>query len=93
LHAAVTRRRHDGSPHADGWRPEQRLTVLEALQGFTTGAAYAAGLEDRQGRLAAGCFADLIVLDTDPFECDPDELYTLLPSRTMVAGEWVYMKK
>ena len=39
LHAAVTRQRQDGSPGAQGWHPEQRLTVAEALQGFTTGAA------------------------------------------------------
>ena len=63
IHAAVTRRRADGSPGEQGWHPEQRLTLTEALHGFTSGAAYAAGMEDRLGRLAPGCLADLIVLD------------------------------
>ena len=63
---------------------------MEALHGFTTGAAYAAGMEDRLGRLAPGCLADLIVLDTDPFGCDPHELRLIRPVRTMVGGEWVF---
>ena len=92
LHAAVTRRRADGSPGADGWYPEGRLTLLEALHGFTSGAAYAAGMEDRLGKLAPGFLADLIVLDTDPFDIDPHELQYLHPRRTMVDGEWVFRK-
>src|SRR5690606_15300144 len=55
IHAAVTRRRPDGSPGEDGWRssPQQsrRLTVEEAVRGFTIGPAYAAGMENRLGRL------------------------------------------
>ena len=90
LHAAVTRRRTDGSPGPAGWFPEQRLTVAEALAGFTAGPAYAAGMEDRLGRLSAGFLADLIVLETDPFTCDPARLYALEPVATMVAGDWVW---
>jgi predicted amidohydrolase YtcJ len=90
LHAAVTRRRQDGSPGPRGWYPEQRLSLEQALHGYTTGAAYVAGWEDRLGRLAPGYLADLIVLERDPFECPPDELYTLRPSGTMIGGEWVY---
>ena len=92
LHAAVTRRRADGSPGEQGWYPAQRLSLVEALHGFTTGAAYAAGMEDRVGRLAPGCLADLIVLDTDPFRCEPHELQLILPVRTMVGGEWVFRR-
>ena len=92
LHAAVTRRRADGSPGEQGWHPAQRLSLMEALHGFTSGAAYAAGMEDRLGRLAPGCLADLIALDTDPFGCDPHELQFILPVRTMVAGEWVFRR-
>jgi cytosine/adenosine deaminase-related metal-dependent hydrolase len=51
--------------------PRQRLSLEEALHGFTTGPAYAAGLEDQLGRLAPGYLADLIVLDQDPFRCPP----------------------
>jgi predicted amidohydrolase YtcJ len=92
LHAAVTRRRADGSPSADGWYPEQKLTMEEAWEGFTLGPAYAANMENRLGRLAPGFLADLIVLDAsqDPFTCNPEDLLEMQSSATMVGGEWVY---
>lgn len=90
LHAAVTRRRQDGSPGEAGWFPEQRLSLRQALAGFTTGAAYAAGMEDRLGMIKPGFLADLIVLEQDPFEVDPHDLYKIQPVRTMVDGLWVF---
>jgi hypothetical protein len=92
LHAAVTRQRLDGTPGTQGWYPGQRLSLTEALAGFTTGAAYAAHMEDRLGRLAPGYYADLIVLDHNPFDLPPAELAGITPSATMVNGEWVYRK-
>ncbi|MGE5221150.1 MAG: amidohydrolase [Omnitrophica WOR_2 bacterium] len=89
IHAAVTRRRLDGSPGPEGWYPEQRLTVMEAIQAYTTGAAYAAGMEDRLGKLAPGFLADLLWLDHDPFQCPADELRDIQPLRTMINGQWV----
>jgi hypothetical protein len=93
LHAAVTRRRADGSPSTEGWYPEQILTMAEALESYTLGPAYAANMENRLGRLAPNHLADLIVLEEDPFTCDPDELLTLQSSATMVGGEWVYQSR
>ena len=90
LHAAVTRRRADGSPSADGWYPEQKLTIAEAWEGYTLGPAYAAGMEDRLGRLAPNHLADLIALEKDPFTCNPNDLLALESSATMVGGEWVW---
>ena len=90
IHAAVTRRRADGSPGPEGWHPEQRLDMQEAIEGFTLGAAYAAYAEGRVGRLAPGYLADLILLERDPFACDPEEVKDMAPSATMVAGEWVW---
>lgn len=90
LHAAVTRRRPDGSPGDSGWYPEQRLSLEEALRGFTTGPAYAAGLENSLGRLSPGFMADLIVLEEDLFDLQPDLLYSQKPVSTMVGGEWVW---
>ena len=90
LHAAVTRRRVDGSPGSEGWYPEQRLTVCEALEGFTLGPAFAAGMENRLGRLSAGFLADLIVIEKDPFSCDPADLSLIQPTATMIGGEWVW---
>lgn len=89
LHAAVTRRRADGTPGPEGWYPAQRLNIAEALIGYTQGAAYAAGTEAHQGKLSPGFWADLVVLDVDPFKCDPAELRNIKPLGTMVAGEWV----
>jgi hypothetical protein len=90
LHAAVTRCRLDGSPGPEGWYPEQRLTVHEALEGFTLGPAFAAGMENRLGRLSAGFLADLIVVDMDPFTCNPADLHHIQPTATMVGGKWVW---
>lgn len=93
LYAAVTRRRRDGSPGPEGWFPAQRISLAEALRAYTSGAAYAAGMENRLGMLAPGYYADLLVLDNNPFACDPDGLHEILPLSTMIAGEWVYTAK
>jgi hypothetical protein len=88
IHAAVTRRRLDGAPSVDGWYPELRLTLDEALRGYTTGAAYAAGMEDRLGKLAAGYLADLVVLEQDLYAIDPHEIRNVKVLATMVNGVW-----
>jgi hypothetical protein len=90
LHAAVTRRRADGSPSTEGWYPEQKLALSEALQAYTLGAAYAANAEGRLGRISPGYLADLVVLEQDLFSMDPDELLNVQSSATMVGGEWVW---
>ena len=88
IHAAVTRRRPDGSPGAEGWYPEARLTVDEAVRGYTQGPAYAAGMEDRLGILAPEYLADLTILDRDLYTVDPDELLKVKVIGTMVGGMW-----
>jgi predicted amidohydrolase YtcJ len=92
IRAAVTRRRADGWPGPDGWHSGERgrLTVDEAVRGFTRGPAYAAGLEDRSGQLAPGFLADLVVLERDIYEIDPMEIGEVDVAGTMVGGEWVY---
>jgi predicted amidohydrolase YtcJ len=90
IHAAVTRRRPDGTPGPDGWYPAQRLTVEEAVRGFSWGPAYAVGMEDRLGTLAPGMLADLVVLDRDIFTCDPMEIREAEVLGTMIGGEWKY---
>jgi predicted amidohydrolase YtcJ len=89
IYAAVTRRGPDGAPGPAGWHPEQKLSMQQAIEGFTIGAAYAAYAENRQGSLAEGKLADLIVLEKDPFNCNLEEMKDLQSSATMVAGEWV----
>ena len=88
IHAAVTRQR-DGLP-VGGWHPEARLSLHETLLGFTQGPAYAAGMEDRLGKLADGCLADLIVLDRNAYEIPADELAQVQVLGTMVDGQWRY---
>jgi predicted amidohydrolase YtcJ len=88
IHAAVTRRRADGRPGPDGWYPDQRLGVEEALRGFTLGAAYAGYAEGRLGSLAPGKLADLIVVDRDIFSVDPMAIRETQVLGTLVGGEW-----
>jgi len=92
LFAAVTRRRPDGSPGQAGWHPEQKLNISEALHAYCTGPAYAAGNENRLGMLSPGYLADLLLLDTDVFNCEPEQILEIRPLATMVAGEWVYQR-
>lgn len=90
LHAATTRCRADGTPGGDGWYPEQRLTVEEAVRGYTVGAAYAVGMEDRQGTLAPGMLADMVVLSQDIFAINPMALLETEIEMTIVGGEIVF---
>ena len=92
LHAAVTRQREDGSPSPEGWYPEQRLSMQEAISGFTTGAAYTAGMEGKIGKIASNYLADLIVLEHDPFKIPLSDVRDLEPQATMFAGEWIFQK-
>ena len=86
IHAAVTRQR-DGQPPG-GWHPQARLTLHETLLGYTQGPAWAAGMDDRLGKLAVGFLADLIVLDRDIYTAAPDEIPELNVIGTMVDGGW-----
>lgn len=88
IYAAVTRRRPDGSPGPDGWYAEARVSVAEAVRGWTFGPAYAAGMEDRLGKLAPGYLADLVVLDRDLFRIPHDEILDVGVVATMVNGQW-----
>jgi hypothetical protein len=69
IHAAVTRRRRDGSPPG-GWYPQQRLTVAQAVEGFTLGPARASGREAELGSITPGKWADLAVLDRNIFDVE-----------------------
>lgn len=90
LHAAVTRARVNETVPPQAWHPEQSLSLQQALEAFTLGAALASGMEHKVGQISPGFFADLIVLERDPFECPPEEIYKIRPCATMIAGEWVW---
>jgi hypothetical protein len=90
IHAAVTRRRADGSPGPEGWYPEQRLTVEEAVRAFTMGPAYAAGVQDRLGSITPGKLADFTVLDRDIFKIAPMEILNARVDATLIGGRFVW---
>jgi predicted amidohydrolase YtcJ len=89
IHAAVTRQRRDSTPDG-GWHPEHRLTVAEAVWGYSMGAAYASGLVAHQGSITPGKLADLVVLDRDIFAIPPAEIADTEVSLTMFDGRVVY---
>jgi len=93
IHAAVTRRRADGSPGPDGWYPEQRLTVAEAVYAYTAGAAYASGEEAIKGTLSPGKLADLVLLSQNIFAVDPMAILETEVVATMLDGEFVYARE
>ena len=86
----MTRRRSDGYGGEQGWHPEQRLTVAEAVWAYTQGAAYAVGAEDRLGSLTPGKLADLVVLERDIFTCDPSAIAETTVLGTIVGGRWCW---
>lgn len=90
IHAAVTRRRADGSPGSDGWYPEQRLTVHEAVRAYTLGAAFAAYEESSKGSLTPGKLADLIIIDRDIFRIDPADILHAKVVGTIIGGAFVW---
>lgn len=91
LHAAVTRQDREGSPPG-GWRPQEAVTLIEALAGFTTGAAYAGFAEDKVGRLAPGYWADFLLVDRNPFAGAPGDLWRVQVEETWVGGKRVFAR-
>jgi predicted amidohydrolase YtcJ len=89
LYAAVTRQFIDGTPK-DGWFPEERLTLAQAVEFYTAGSAYAEFTDDRKGRLKPGYLADFIVLSKPIFDLPPRELLDTNVQITVVGGRVVY---
>ena len=89
LHAAVTRRTLDGK-HPDGWVPQEKISVEEALRAYTSGNAYGVFAEDRRGKLAPGYLADLVVLDRDLTRIPAEEIEQAAVTATVVGGRVVY---
>ncbi len=89
IYAAVTRRTLDGK-NPDGWVPEQKITVEEALKAYTINAAYASFEEDIKGTLEPGKLADFVVLDRDITAVDPVEIWDMKVQQTWVGGKKVF---
>ncbi len=90
LYAALTRRHEaDGASSSQGWHPEERLSLTDALRAYTWGAAFAAGEEKERGLLLPGYAADLVLLEQDIFTLPAEALLETKVCRVMVAGAWV----
>lgn len=91
IYAAVTRKDLNGKPEG-GFYPQECVDVTTAIDAYTIESAYHEFREDVKGRIKAGYYADMIVLDTDIFTCDPMAIKDIKPELTMVGGEIVYRK-
>ncbi|MBN1356061.1 amidohydrolase [bacterium] len=90
IRAAVTRRRIDGYPDENGWIPEERMTLTDALAASTLLPAVLEGRPGERGELTAGNAADLVVFDRDPVQADPDNFRENKVVMTLMNGNPVY---
>lgn len=89
IYAAVTRRTLDDQ-HPDGWYPQEKITVDEALRCYTVNNAYAGFQEQKTGMLRKGMLADLVVLSADLEKTAPEKIRDVKVMRTIVNGKEVY---
>jgi len=92
LHSAITRQDKNQEPEG-GWYAEQRVSADEAVRAYSTWSAFASFREDSTGVIAAGRWADLTVMDIDPFvlaEATPGRILTGQIIMTIVNGKIVY---
>jgi predicted amidohydrolase YtcJ len=88
IYAAVMRKKK-GEDH-EGFYPQQKLTVYEAVSLYTKGSAYAIGKEDEMGMIESGYGADFTVLSEDLFQIDPDNIPDVKVVKTVVNNTVVY---
>lgn len=92
IYAAATRRTLDGK-NPDGWIPEQRITVRQAVHAYTMGSAFAEHQETVKGSIEPGKLADLVVLSDDIFTIPPAAIQDTRVDMTIFDGKVVYERK
>ena len=92
IYAAVTRQDQKGWP-SGGWYPDQKLTLAEAIRGFTKDAAYAAFEEESRGTIEPGKLADFTIVEGDLYSVPQSELFKTKVRYTVVGGEIVYSSR
>jgi hypothetical protein len=92
LYAATTRATLDGK-HENGWVPEQKITIAEAMTAYTSGSAFAEFQEHDKGTLARGMLADLVILSDDIFTIPPARIKDVQVLTTIVGGRIVHERK
>jgi predicted amidohydrolase YtcJ len=89
LQMAVTRETTEGTP-AGGWLPQERVTLQQAVEAYTLGAAYAGRREKTEGSIEPGKLADLIIVSQNIFEIEPHAIAQTRVVKTIVGGRVVY---
>jgi predicted amidohydrolase YtcJ len=89
LHTAVARKNQQGEP-AEGWQPQLSVTLSQALDAYTTGAAYAEGQDHHKGMLRAGMLADIAAFGHNLFAIEPAAILTTPITLTVVDGRVVH---
>ena len=89
IYAAVTRATSDGK-NPGGWVPEEKISLDDAIKGYTTGGAYAEFAEKDKGTIQSGKLADIIVLDKDLFKVPAEQLMDVKVVLTIVGGKVVH---
>ena len=90
IYAAITRQQPWDAQPEGGFVPEQRITLAQALQAYTYGAAYAEGYEHEIGSIERGKLADIVVMDRNLFTAAPEESLEAKVALTIVDGQVVY---
>jgi predicted amidohydrolase YtcJ len=89
LYAATTRATLDGK-NPNGWFPEQKLTIKEAIEAYTMGSAYAEFQEHEKGSITPGKLADMVLLSDDVLNIDPVKIRDVKVLKTWVGGKMTY---
>jgi predicted amidohydrolase YtcJ len=92
IYAAVTRQTLDGK-HPEGWFPEQKISVEEAVECYTINNAYAEFAENEKGSISVGKLADFVVLSEDIFKIPPERIKDVSVLMTVLGGRMIYQSK
>ena len=89
LYASVTRKDRLGEA-GEGWHPEQKITMTDAIKHYTLGSAYSQFMEDRKGMVKPGFLADIVILDKDLLTIPENEIMKTKVDYTIVGGKVVF---
>jgi predicted amidohydrolase YtcJ len=89
LYASVTRKDRLGES-GDGWHPEQKISMEDAIRYYTLGSAYAQFMEDRKGMIKTGFLADIVIVDKDLLTIPENEIMKTKVDYTITGGKVVY---
>ena len=89
IYGAATRRTLDGK-NPNGWFPEQKITVDEAVKAYTIGSAFAEFQENIKGTITVGKLADFVILSDDIFSIDPIKIEKVKVLKTIMDGKIIY---